>query len=299
MSGTKYLATIWLAFLAAGMAALWVALPARAMPHLYQVDVWYASWGTPGISAYESLSQNASVVNEVNPYWYALKPDGSIVPYAGDPRLLSLARRNRIRVMPLITNEFDPERVHRILSSRASRDAQATKLTRLVVEKGYAGIDLDYESLYASDRNRFSAFVEDLARRLHARGKKLSVDVHPKTSEPGAWSGAKAEDWRRLGRAADEFKIMTYDYHWDGSKAGPAAPPKWVNRVLAFAETQVAPRKIRMGLPFYGRDWVGTKSKDLVHTDVVGLMDTFSPAIRRGLSGEPYFHYPSGHTVYY
>lgn len=266
----------------------------------YQVSVWYPGWGTSGISDYQSVSRNLGAIDEINPYWYALKKDGSIASYdwAEDPELLSLARENNKRIMPLVSNEFDPERVSRMLSTESSRNAHAQELTELVVNKGYAGLDLDYEMLYGRDRDRFSLFVERLANLLHAREKKLSVAVHPKTSAPGSWSGARAQNWRRIGRAADEMKIMMYDYHWDGSKAGPAAPPRWIDKVLTHAERTTDPHKVRMGLPFYGRDWRGTNAKDLVFDEVHSLKKKYSPTVRR-TGGEPYFKYPGKHTVYY
>lgn len=272
----------------------------EATPH-FKVSVWYPGWGTPGTSDYESASKNIETIDAINPYWYALKQDGHIAPYewAGEARLISLARDNQKPLMPLVTNEFDPSRVSEMLATRSSRNAHAQELVDLVVDKGYAGLDLDYEMLHAADRDEFSLFVETLAPRLHAKGKKLSIAVHPKTSEPGSWSGPKAQDWKRLGNAVDELKIMTYDYHWNGSEAGPATPPVWLDQVLDFAETQVPSYKIRMGLSFYGRDWQGTEARDLVHTEVQNLIEEHSATVRRHPSGEPYFEYSGGHTVYY
>lgn len=292
-------ASMWIVLIAA-VVVLGESTPAEARPR-YEVAAWYPGWDTAGMSDYQSLLSHTSVVDEVNPYWYALKPDGSIRPYdrAEDPKVLFLAREERISLIPLITNEFDPDRVHRTLSRPALRDAHIKQLVNLTVRKKYDGLEIDYESLYVSDRDKFSLFIEELAAGLHARGKKLSVAVHPKTSAPGAWSGARAQDWRRLGRAVDEFKIMTYDYHWNGSRAGPAAPPGWVDEVLTFAETRVAPHKIRMGLPFYGRSWRGTEARDLSYTGSRDLIDRHATSVRRHATGEPYFRYPGGRTVYY
>jgi spore germination protein len=268
----------------------------------YVIDAWYPGWEVPGISPYESLSRHASLIDKVNPFWYALEPDGTVAPYesAEDPGLLALARDRGIEVMPLVSNEFDPLRVHRMLSSRAARDAHVNELVNLTVSKGYAGLDLDYEMMYALDRGKFSLFVEELASRLHARGKKLSVAVHPKTSEPGSWRGAQAQDWKRIGLVVDEFKIMTYDYHWEASASGPIAPPWWIDRVLGFAETQVAPAKIRMGLPFYGYDWSFGKGEPLVYAEVQGLVGRHgkAPVLLRS-KGEPYLEYAGGRTIYY
>ncbi len=48
---------------------------------------------------------------------------------------------------------------------------------------------------------------------------------------------------------------MTYDFHWSGGSAGPIAPKWWVNDVASYASRVIAPGKISMGMPAYGRDW--------------------------------------------
>lgn len=297
----RYLVTMMAALTLASAAGLYVNIEQTEATPDYKVGVWYPGWGTEGDSDYEMVSRNVGTIDEINPYWYAMKSDGSVSAYewAEDPKLIKLAREHDKPLMPLVTNEFDPARVSRMLATKSSREAHATRLVNLTVDKRYDGLDLDYEMLYAKDRDRFSLFVERLASKLHARGKKLSVTVHPKTSESGNWSGPDAQDWTRLGKAADTFKIMTYDYSWDGSEAGPAAPLTWIDKVLSFAETKVSPSKIRMGLPFYGRDWEGTRAKDLVHAEVRALINEHSPTVRRHASGEPYFTYKDGRTVYY
>ena len=60
-----------------------------------------------------------------------------------------------------------------------------------------------------AQRDAFTAFVTELARRLHDDKRLIAVDVYPKMSEPGAWDGPQSQDWKRLGREVDQFRIMT------------------------------------------------------------------------------------------
>ena len=55
-------------------------------------------------------------------------------------------------------------------------------IVALVQREHYAGIDIDYEDLRASDKNAFTAFITQLADALHAKGKVLSVDLFAKTT---------------------------------------------------------------------------------------------------------------------
>ena len=114
-------------------------------------------------------------------------------------------------------------------------------IVKLVQENQFDGIDIDYEILDAADREAFSVFIEELGDALHEQGKLVSVTVHAKTDDLGPWGGTQAQDWARLGKAADEFKIMTYDFHNGASEAGSIAPIDWVSDVLRYAEIGRAP----------------------------------------------------------
>jgi spore germination protein YaaH len=170
----------------------------------------------------------------------------------------------------------------------------------LVEDNGFDGLDIDYESLAAEDRAPFTLFIEELAAALHAQGRILSIAVHAKTDDAGTWGGPAAQDWARLGAAADEFKIMTYDYHWSTSEAGPIAPLAWVDAVLTYAATVVPPAKTWLGVHFYGYDWVGSTAEDLVWEQASQRAERSGAAIQRDQPGEAWFTYDDGrHTVYF
>ena len=130
-----------------------------------------------------------------------------------------------------------------ILATQESRAAHVETLVQLVLDKGYDGLDLDWELVRVADRDRFSAFVEDLAAALHEEHRLISIAVFAKESEPGTWPTQKAEDYARLGAAVDEFKVMTYSYSGGWSDPGPQTPLDWAGRALAFAASQVPPRE--------------------------------------------------------
>jgi len=155
-----------------------------------------------------------------------------------------------------------------------------------VHEHDYDGLDLDWEALQAAQRERFSLFVEELARLLHEDGRVLSVTVYPKLSEPGGWDAPRAQDWRRLAAAADRLTIMTYNYSGSWSGPGPLSPPAWMDRVLDFAATVVPPEKTVVGIGFYGREWAGTSTTDLVWADVERLRTEETPRESRPASRE-------------
>jgi spore germination protein YaaH len=214
-------------------------------------------WDTRG---FQSFLDNADLYADLSPVWYELSTTGTITPYAGaaDATVINGAKSKGVSVIPMISNAFDGARVHAMLATTSTRAAHVSSIVNLVTGNGYDGFDIDYENLQASDRDLFSAFVSALATSLHAQGKKLTVAVHPKTSEPGSWDGPQAQNYAAIGQAADKVRVMAYDYHWDSSPAGAVAPLSWVDQVAQFSASQIAPAKVQLGIPLYGYDWIGS-----------------------------------------
>jgi spore germination protein len=219
-----------------------------------------AAW-TLGDAGSLTAAVAAKAVDEVDFDWYLSQPDGSVLAIHENLPLVAKARDGDVNLFATVTNRpsatapFSRKLAATIMATSQSRERHIEALLKLVLDKGYDGIDLDWEELTAADREPFSRFVEELAGALHGRHRFLSVAVYPKTSEPGSWGPQKAMDYARLGAAADELKIMTYAFSGGWSKPGPQAPTHWLDSVLSFAERQMPPAKIAMGVPLFGFDW--------------------------------------------
>ncbi|MBW3548417.1 MAG: fibronectin type III domain-containing protein [Actinobacteria bacterium] len=268
-----------------------------------KISAWLPYWDQA--RAYQSFVDNAHLYDEVSPFWYEMTSATSILRYpnAEDLDVISGIKSRGVRLIPTINNDFDAGRVSTMLSSSVTRTAHVTALVNLVTLNGYDGIDVDYESLAATDRDRYTAFISELSVALHALGKTLTVAVHPKTSEPGNWSGPQAQDYAALGRAVDKLRVMAYDYHWATSGAGPVAPLSWVDDVARFAASQVAPEKVQLGMPLYGYDWVDSTGEGVTYEIAASRMQTHG-ATRQWSQTDaaPWFSYTAGgktHTVWY
>ena len=265
----------------------------------FGVSIWAP---VAGFLEQQTMQQNADVLDEVNFFWYTLGADGGIDGGIMAVEAVRVAREAGLRIVPSIVNGgFDAQRVGDVVNDPARRARHIDDILALVRDNGFDGIDIDYESLNPADRDAFSFFIEELAAALHAEGKLLSIAVHAKTDDAGAWSGAAAQDWARLGAAVDAFKIMTYDFHSGGSEAGPIAPLDWVDDVLSYAATVVPPAKTWMGVPFYGYDWTGSTGQSLNWRQALKLAEQNGVEPQRDpSSGEAWFTYSDGsHTVYF
>ena len=251
----------------------------------------------------------AEAIDEVDFVWYLSQAGGTVVSEHEDLDLVRKTRERGIQAFATVVNrepggDFDGDIAARILASEDSRSSHVETLVDLVVDKGFDGLDLDWELVRPEDRDRFSEFVEELADALHDKDRLLSIAVTPKDSEPGRWDTQKAADFKRIGAAVDEFKVMTYSHSGGWSKPGPQAPLGWAHEMLAFAQSQVPPEKVLMGVPFYGFDWHGDATTAVHWQDAdARRREVDAPLVRDEGSREAVYTYTDGegvvHEVWY
>jgi spore germination protein len=271
----------------------------------YRVAAWSLGDGQSLLDA-----TAARAIDEVDFDWYQSQSDGAVVARDENLDLVAAARERGLNIFATVTNQpagtltFSHDVAAAILATPAARRRHVENLVALVEEKGFDGIDLDWEALKAGDRKPYAAFVEELGAALHAKDRFLSIAVFPKTQKPGRWDSQVAMDYKRLGAAADEFKVMAYNFSGPWSEPGPQAPLAWVNRVLTFAESQVPAHKIYLGIPFYGYDWHAGKASAVLARNAMSAAAEHGAAVNRDdASGEATLRYTDddgvAHVLYY
>jgi spore germination protein YaaH len=269
---------------AAAMVGVLVPVPSEAAtaPTPRRIVTGWGYFNTTSASALSAIQENADLLSDVSPFWYSATWDGStsaITPasYAANrDSVLPLIKATGVAVLPTITDGMAAHRMATVLAGTTTRTALANQIVATVLGEGYDGIDLDFEgfafndgsSSWAATRPNWVAFIKALSAGLHAKGKLLSVTTPPMyTPTTGYW----VYDWAGIGAYVDRLRVMTYDY--SVSKAGPISPYSWVEKVAAFAVTQLAAGKVQMGVPNYGRDWV----TGVTYSGVTGLCPTSPP----------------------
>lgn len=281
----------------------WLLLPllALAVPaQAWRMSAWVPAWDANAVTI---MQAHGGKLDEANPGWYALDANGGIVKNwnAEDPAMR--AALTGTLLLPTIKNyvndRFDGAVVATLLSTANGRAAHADALTNLVVQNAFDGIDIDYERVPTTSRADLTAFVELLAEKLHDRGKLLSVTVVAKRNDGENWNGPGPQDWIAIGRAADSVKIMAYDYHWNGSVAGPLTPFGWLEEVAAYATQTIPFGKAVMGLPWYGYDWLGKVATSVTYAQAMAKAKSVGATVTRdAASGELTYTY-DGRTVYF
>jgi spore germination protein YaaH len=154
-----------------------------------------------------------------------------------------------------------------------------------VAAEPWDGVQLDFESVLSQDSGAFFSFVAELRARLP--GKTVSLAVPARVDDRmGVWEYAK------LDSAADRIVVMAYDEHWSGSSPGSIASLEWCRKVAAYAQTRIAPERLIMGLPFYGRAWADkTFSRSYKFSSVQKIIGEEKIAAPKRENGIPYFEY--------
>lgn len=298
--------------IACGALVCGAASAAQVGERPVKVAGWFGTtWNNT--RSFASFMKHADRIGEASPFpWYCPRPNGSLMPCVPDSKepdgkpvkaieadLVKVFQEHKITLLPTI---WEPER--RFITEPALRRKFIASLVRLAVEKGYDGLDVDYEDFKANERGAFTTFITELGEALHKAGKLLSIAVFAKTAEPGDWDGPQSQDWPGLGRVVDRLRIMTYDYKEDSSEPGPIAPLWWFKQVLDFAVTVVPREKIQMGIPTYGYNWDKPgEAEDVSVTAARALAQKVKAEIKWDKeSNSPFFIYPEDdlvHQVWY
>lgn len=237
------------------------------------VSGWLPYWTTAGSIA--SMQANKDLLQEVSPFWYSLTWNGkqgviaTQVTSANKTAVKSAAAASGIALWPSFTDGMPARRLAWLMGKPKKRAKLVDKMVNLATTEGYAGLDLDFEKFAFSDgsstwsatRPKWVQFVEQLGDALHAAGKQLSATTPPLCSMSGVCGGTNGYwvyDWAGIGPYVDRLRIMAYDYSF--SSPGPIGPYPWAEAIVRYAATQVAPGKVQIGVPTYGRDWVRRKA---------------------------------------
>jgi spore germination protein YaaH len=192
-------------------------------------------------------------INVVSPTWFHLQDDQGTLKNIADKRYVDWAHKNGYQVWALVTNDFNPDFTHEVLSDYSKRKNLILQLLYFSELYNLDGINIDFENVYTKDKENLVQFMRELTPYLHEQGLVVSIDVTIR-SQSEMWSVFL--DRVALGEVVDYMMVMTYDEHWATSpKAGSVASLPWVERGLLGVLEQVPNEKLLLGVPFYTRLW--------------------------------------------
>lgn len=198
-----------------------------------------------------SLEYNASEMNMVIPEWMFLSDSSDVVVTKIDSAALNIMRKEKVAVVPIITNfwkgGFNGKNVDRIISSPAKRTRFINSIVKVLDQYKFQGVNIDFENLEDFTKSKYIvAFQEELYSTLNKKGYIVTQDIQPFN---------EAYDLKRLSKVNDFIFLMAYDQHNAPGLPGPIASHKWVEAALHEASRGIPAEKLILCIPGYGYDW--------------------------------------------
>lgn len=214
--------------------------------------------------SFNSFVAHLRQIDIVAPSAYFVDEEG-VVWGDVDPKVIDLARRNNIKVMPLLVNKpFNKDVLHQLLTKPAARQRTIASVVEIAKRNNYWGIQVDFENVHIEDRDALTSFYRELASALHGAGKTISIAVVHRPEETAgtqqyhAWMMA---DWRggydirALADAGDFISVMTYSQHTRRTPPGPSASLPWTREVVNYFLRFMPASKLSLGIPTGAMHW--------------------------------------------
>lgn len=273
-----------------------------------KTEVTAGGYSCPSVDR-KILQEALPHLSELYIFSYGFTPEGNLLPI-DDAALLALALEYGIKPVLVLTSfgekgSFDQMLVTEIIWNPDVREKLIEQLLMAVKQKGYTGVEMDFEYVRPEDRVGYADFVREVRMAMNEEGYTVSVTLPAKTSANQRGLLYEGTDYGLLGEAADRVLLMTYEWGYTYSEPMSVAPLPEIRRVLDYAVAEIAPKKISLGIPNYGYDWQLpyrrglTRARSVGNVEAVRLAESHNALIRYDeMIQSPCCHYVSESTLH-
>lgn len=252
----------------------------------------------------EVLDETLQYLTSLSVFSYGFTTEGELMPpELNDTFMIQSALDAGVRPVLTLTpfgadGNFNNFLISTLVNNEAVKSNLLSNLLSTLSEKGFQGLDIDFEYILPEDWIPFANFVADARDYLSPYGYPVSVALAPKTSDSQGGLLYAGKDYRLLGEAADSVLLMTYEWGYTYGPPMAVAPINKVREVVDYAITRIPPSKIDLGIPNYGYDWTlpyvrGTSAaKTISNLEAVQIaIDTGSVIQFDETAMSPFFRY--------
>jgi spore germination protein YaaH len=199
-------------------------------------------WANDASSGLAGLYKYPHAITWFTPFWYAVGANGQLINKA-NPSILAKVRAAHVPITPLVNDATGRQL---FLSNTSTRLNAARNIADMVKAEHFQGVSIDFEPPVNALAPDLAAFTLALRDYL-PRGSVITMSIVPQSG--GAY------EWAKLTPEVNQFILMAYDQHDDGSYAGPVAATPWVQNIISRMTPVVPPGKIDLGVAVYGYTW--------------------------------------------
>lgn len=223
-------------------------------------SVFVGGYAYPFISRYV-LEQTLPYLSDLYIFSYGFTTEGMLIPpILDDTWMITLAKQYGVAPIMTLTpfgpdGQFNNRLISAVVNDLAARERLKNEIVGQIMERGFEGLDIDFEYILASDRQAFVDFVAYMREAVNGLGYPVSVALALKSSADQSSILTEGKDYPALGAAADYVLLMTYEWGYTYGPPMAVAPLNKVREVIEYAITEIPPEKINLGIPNYGYDW--------------------------------------------
>ncbi|MBP1927129.1 spore germination protein [Sedimentibacter acidaminivorans] len=231
-----------------------ITIPQREKKKI-DVNGYIYMLGNDSVPIIEEVGDNLTYLS---PFAYLIKEDGGLQGL-DDMAAIKTAISENIVPMMAITNFSVTSKgenlAREVLNNPRIIQKLQTNIINIMKEKGYKGLNIDFENVLPSDREAYNRFLKSTVDIMHKEGFFVSTALAPKINKDQVGLLYEAHDYEAHGKIVDFVVLMTYEWGWRGGPPRAISPVNEMERVLDYAVTVIPTDKILMGFQIYARDW--------------------------------------------
>lgn len=209
-------------------------------------------YGEPSISG-GLLRKTLHYLTYVTPFTYGLTQSGSLV-MLNDNHMIDIAKEyDTAPLMHLSTltekGNFDSAHASIVLNNQMIQDKLIDEIIENMNDKGYYGLDVDFEFINKQDAEKYAAFISNLRSRLNPLGYEVITALAPKISAMQRGTIYEGHLYKEIGIASNAVFVMTYEWGYTYGPPQAVSPLPNVRAVLDYAVSEIPREKIFMAYP--------------------------------------------------
>lgn len=164
------------------------------------------------------LEQTLPWLSELFVFSYGFTTEGELIPPALDDTFMISAAKSS-GTSPVLTltpfgpsGQFSNYLISQVVNNETAKQNLIANLRAQITERGFEGVDIDFEYILPEDKIPFVNFVRDVRTAVNELGYPVSVALAPKTSDNQTGLLYEGKDYGLLGEAADSVLLMTYEW---------------------------------------------------------------------------------------
>jgi spore germination protein len=207
----------------------------------------------------EVLRRTLPYLTYLTVFAYGFDENGTLI-IPDDALLLNAAKEAGVSPILLLSTlsadgVFNNALSNRLLNDPALQETLIRQLKEVVMQKGYDGVDIDFEYIFPQDAQKYVDFVRRVQEEMAQIGVFTVVSLAPKTSADQRGLLYEGHSYEGLGSVADAAAIMAYEWGYTFGPPMAIAPLNKVEDVLDYATTAINRNKIWLGTPNYAYDF--------------------------------------------